>query len=50
MLSFNQRVLALLVHGIVIIGVLHFLGVAYLAYHPIVLGAIFLSYYDLWIK
>ncbi len=44
------RVLGLVAHVTLLTWVLDIVGVGHLVTNPIVLGAILLSYYDLWIK
>lgn len=46
----KDRLRTLTIHLLIVYLLLGMLGVSHLFDHPIVLGAICLSYYDLWIK
>ena len=45
-----RKLLTFLIHVTVLTFALEIIGEGHLADHPIVMGAIFLSYYDLWGK
>lgn len=46
----RKRIITFLLHITVITLALEIIGEGHLAIHPIVMGAVFLSYYDLWVK